>query len=137
MTCHFKQCKTMQHNYILYQFPGIELTQPQTSPGNTQTQPFWIWLLLVESPQARFFNHQKQKALCSSLNTSSRLHLESTYTLHLQYHSNWWRIWNPVEHLRWSSFTEIINVLRLLAIFAAEPHCGLLTGFSIQLYQIT
>ena len=39
------------------------------------------------------------------------------------------RIWNPVEHLRWSLFAEIVNVLRLMAIFAEELHRITLTGF--------
>ena len=82
-------------------------------------------------PQVRSY------ALWSSLNTSSRLHLESTYNLHLKHHSNWRGFWYPVEHLRQSSFAEMINVLRLLAVFAEEPYRGYSTGFSIQLYPIT
>ena len=35
----------------------------------------------------------------------------------------------PVEHLRWSFFAEIVNVLRFLIIFAGELHCECLTGF--------
>ena len=49
-------------------------------------------------------------------------------TLHIYSTSNQRRIWNPIEHL-WSLFAEIVNVLRLLAIFADELHRVTLTGF--------
>ena len=35
----------------------------------------------------------------------------------------------PVEHLQWSFFTEIINVLKPLTIFAKTLHSRCLTGF--------
>ena len=79
----------------------------------------------------------RSSALWSNLNTSSRLHLESTYNPHLQHHSNWRRIRNPVGHLQWSSLAQIISVLRLLAIFAEELYRGYSTRLSMQLYPIT
>ena len=36
---------------------------------------------------------------------------------------------SSVEHLRWSLFAEIANVLKPLVIFAGELHCGCFTGF--------
>ena len=32
-----------------------------------------------------------------------------------------WRIYNPVEHLGWSCFTELVNGFQLLIIFAKKP----------------
>ena len=57
------------------------------------------------------------------------MHLQSTYTAHLQHPSNQRRNSNLVEHLRWSFFAEIANVLNPLDIFAEDPHRGCLTGF--------
>ena len=45
------------------------------------------------------------------------LHLTFTTTFQLEV------IWNPIEHLRWSFYVEIVNVFSLLAIFAKELHC--------------
>ena len=69
------------------------------------------------------------------------MHLQSTSTPHLQHlqweahmessrsTSNGKRIWNPVEHLWWRFFAEIVNLLRPLAVFATELHPEGLTGF--------
>ena len=63
---------------------------------------------------------------------SLQLQIPCTYslpTLQIYSTSNQRRIWNPVEHMRWSYFAEIVNVLRLMAIFAKELHRVTLTGF--------
>ena len=60
---------------------------------------------------------------------TSSMYLQSTYTPHLQQLSNRNRIWNPVEHLQQSFFAEIVDIFRLLAIFAEELHSGCLIGF--------
>ena len=86
---------------------------------------------ISQPPQVRSY------AFWSSLNTSGRLHLKSTYNLHLQHHSNRRCIWNPVGHMLWSSSAEILNVLKLLAIFAEELYRGYSTGLWIRLYPIT
>ena len=57
--------------------------------------------LLVRSSLNYFPAHQPMA-------TNSK-HLQSTYTLYLQHLFNWSRIWNPVEHLRWEFFTEIVE----------------------------
>ena len=51
------------------------------------------------------------------LYTSLQLQIPCTYslpTLHIYSTSNRRRVWNPVEHLRWSFFAEIVNVLTLI-----------------------
>ena len=58
------------------------------------------------------------------------MHLLSTYTPHLRHLSNESRIWNPVEHVRWSFFPEIVSAFSPLAIFTTqELHRRCLTGF--------
>ena len=57
------------------------------------------------------------------------MHLQSTYTTHLQYPSNQRGNSNPVEHLWCSFFAEIVNVFRPLAIFAEELHWRCCVGF--------
>ena len=54
---------------------------------------------------------------------TNSMHLQSTYTKHLQHlpsetHSEFTR------NLRWNFFTEMINVLRPLPIFANKLHPG-------------
>ena len=39
---------------------------------------------------------------------------QATYTPHLQY------FWNPVKHLGWNFFAELVNVSRPLAIFPED-----------------
>ena len=51
------------------------------------------------------------------LYSSLQLQIPCTYslpTLHIYSTSNRRCVWNPVEHLRWSFFTEIANVLTLI-----------------------
>ena len=48
------------------------------------------------------------------------MHLQSTYTLHLQHLCNQRRILHPVKHLQWNFLAEIVDFFRLLIIFAEE-----------------
>ena len=57
------------------------------------------------------------------LYTSLRLQIPCTYslpTVHIYSTSYRRHIWNPVEHLRWSFFPEIVNVLILLWVFSQK-----------------
>ena len=142
---HSTHTKSPHPHYPL--FPS-----PKTSPGNSRTQPFSILLLPNELQQARFLNHHKQDLM--HFDQASTLQVDYTWSLpkiinnnnnnnnsnnnpHLQHHFNRRRIRNPVGHLRWGSFAETINSLRLLAIFADEPYPEYSTGLSIQLYPVT
>ena len=57
------------------------------------------------------------------------MHLQSTYTAHLQHPSNQRCNSNLVEHLWWSFFAEIVDVFRPLAISAEEFHRRCWIGF--------
>ena len=73
----------------------------------------------------------KSKASATSLHNRLCLQIPCTCSLitpNIYSPSNQRRIWNPVGHLWWSLFAEIVNVLRPLAIFAEELNCGCLTG---------
>ena len=45
------------------------------------------------------------------------MHLQSTYTPHLQHLSNQKPMWNPVKHLRWCFFCGISQSLRAVGCF--------------------
>ena len=76
---------------------------------------------------AMLIKHQSSFIVRSSFNyfpvyqlaATNSTHLHSTYTLHLQHLLR--RVWNPIQHLRWSFFAEIV-AFRPLAIFAEELH---------------
>ena len=128
---HSTHSNSPQPHYLLSHPPNKSRKHKSQVFFNPAT-PSWITASKIsQPPQVRSY------AFWSSLNTSGRLHLKFTYNLHLQHHSNRRCIWNPVGHLLWSSSAEILNVLRLQAIFAEELYRGYSTGLSLQLYPIT
>ena len=94
--------------------------------------PILILLLYPFSFTTRKDSFQFDRASTTSLYTSLQLQIPCTCSLptpQTYSTSNQGRIQNPVEHLRLSFFTEIVNLLRPLAIFAEEYHRECLTGF--------
>ena len=90
------------------------------------------------------FNSGEWELVSLVLYTSLQWQVSCTYSLPILYicsTSNWRHIRNPIKHLRCRFFAEIVNVLRLLAVFIAEFHCvsstGCLTGFWMQPCPIT
>ena len=99
---------------------------------------FWYWELWVESLWGgerkhyfvnffcgHAFNVSEWRLVQLVLYTSLQLQIPCTYSLpalHIYSTSNQRHVWNPVEHLWWSFFAEIVNMLRLLANFAKELH---------------
>ena len=106
---------------------------------------FWYWELWVKTCEVEkgsiillffscggAFNVGGWVLVRLVLYTSLQLQTPCTYslpTLHIYSASNRRHIWYPVEHLRWSFFAEIVNVLRPLAIFTGELHRVSLTEF--------
>ena len=93
-------------------------------------------IILIIFSCRRAFNVGGWGSVRLVLYTSVQLQKPCTHslpTLHICSTSNRRRIWNPVEHLRWSVFAEIVNTLRPLAVVAEKLHreslTRCLTGF--------
>ena len=59
---------------------------------------------------------------------TNSMHLQPTYNMHLQhlFNQSTFRI---QSNIWWSFFAEIVNIFRLLVIFAEELHRGCMKGF--------
>ena len=89
-------------------FSSITTTKNSQSPQ--------VKCLIVQSILNRFPVHQP-----AAFNS---MHLQSTYTPHLQHLSNQRSISNHVEYQWRSFFAEIVTVLRLLGILSEELYRG-------------
>ena len=112
--------------------PSHKQVQETQEPGSLQSRyPSQITTSKnSQSPQIRchIFRPSSNQFLVHQPATANSLHLQSTYTPHLQDLSNWRSIQNPVKHLWGSFFAEITNDLRSLPIFPKEFHRGCSAG---------